>query len=53
LVTKANPKLEDYVTTEALKGLFTMVEDKEKSIRGDKSQRTTDLMQKVFAKQDK
>jgi Protein of unknown function (DUF4197) len=53
LVTRANPKLEDYVTTEALKGLFTMVEDKEKNIRGDKSQRTTDLMQKVFAKQDK
>lgn len=53
LVTRANPKLEDYVTTEALKGLFSMVEDKEKGIRGDKSQRTTDLLQKVFAKQDK
>ena len=53
LVKKANPSLEDYVTTEALKGLFSMVEKKELSIRSDKGERTSDLLKKVFAKQDK
>ena len=52
LVEKANPDLDDYVTQEALKGLFAMVEKKERSIRTDVSARTTDLLRKVFAKQD-
>ena len=52
-VTKANPKLDDYVTNEALKGLFSMVEQKERSIRSNLAERTTDLLKKVFAKQDK
>ncbi|MCO6487467.1 MAG: DUF4197 domain-containing protein [Phaeodactylibacter sp.] len=52
LVEKANPSLDDYVTREALKGLFSMVEKKERSIRNDISARTTDLLKKVFAKQD-
>jgi hypothetical protein len=51
-VQKANADLGDYVTKEALKGLFSMVEEKERGIRGDKTQRTSDLLQKVFAKQD-
>ncbi|MCB9276469.1 MAG: DUF4197 domain-containing protein [Lewinellaceae bacterium] len=51
-VEKANPDLDDYVTREALNGLFSMVEKKEKQIRTDISSRTTDLLKKVFAKQD-
>lgn len=51
-VQKTNPDLGDYVTNQALKGLFSMVEEKERGIRGDKAQRTSDLLQKVFAKQD-
>ena len=49
---KANPDLDDYVTTEALKGLFSMVQKEEKVIRTNVSSRTTDLLRKVFAKQD-
>ncbi len=52
LVEKANPDLDDYVTREALNGLFSMVEKKERNIRNDISARTTDLLRKVFAKQD-
>ena len=51
-VKKTNPSLDDYVTTEALKGLFSMVEIKERSIRANVSERTTPLLQNVFAKQD-
>jgi hypothetical protein len=52
-VEKANPDLDDYVTKEALKGLFSMVENEEKNIRANVVARTTDLLKKVFAKQDK
>ena len=52
-IDKVNPDLGDYVTTEALKGLFSLVAKKEVGIRSDVSQRTTDLLKKVFAKQDK
>ena len=52
-VKKANPSLDDYVTKEALKGLFSMIEVKEKSIRTDQGARTSDLLKSVFAKQDK
>lgn len=51
-VKPMNPRLDDYVTTEALNGLFSMVEKKEKNIRKNTSQRTTDLLRQVFAKQD-
>lgn len=51
-ITKVNPKLDDYVTTQALNGLFSMVEIEEARIRTDISQRTTDLLRRVFAKQD-
>jgi phage I-like protein len=50
---KVNPKLDDYVTNEALKGLFSMVAEKEKDIRENPIARTTELLKKVFAKQDK
>ena len=49
---KLNPKLEDYVVQKALQGLFSMVAKKEVDIRKNVSSRTSDLLQKVFAKQD-
>lgn len=49
---KADPNLDDYVTKEALNGLFAMVEQKERSIRANRAERTTTLLQNVFAKQD-
>lgn len=52
-VTKVNPDLADHVCNKALFGLFGLVEKKELAIRTDISQRTTDLLRRVFAKQDK
>ena len=52
LVEKANPSLDDYVTKQALNGLFSMVQKEEKNIRTNVSARTTELLKKVFAKQD-
>ena len=51
-VDKANPDLDDYVTEEALEGLFAMVEKKEREIRNNVSARKTDLLRRVFARQD-
>lgn len=51
-VDKINPDLGDHITTKALEGLFSLVEKKEMGIRTDLSQRTTDLLKKVFQKQD-
>ncbi len=51
-VEKVNADLDDYVTREALEGLFAMVALKEQEIRHDVSARTTDLLRRVFAKQD-
>jgi uncharacterized protein (DUF302 family) len=53
LVTKTNPELDDHVTKMALIGLFSLVEQKEKGIRSDSKLRTSDLLKKVFAQQDK
>jgi hypothetical protein len=47
-----NPDLTDYVTQEALKGVYTMIAVEEKEIRTKTAARTTDLLQKVFALQD-
>ncbi|TGV03044.1 DUF4197 domain-containing protein [Flavivirga rizhaonensis] len=47
-----NPDLTDYVTGEALKGVFTMIAIEETEIRTKLSSRTTDLLKKVFALQD-
>lgn len=51
-IEKANPDLDDYVTRQALAGLFDMVEKKERDIRNNVSARTTDLLRRVFARQD-
>lgn len=48
-----NPDLTDYVTQEALKGVYTMIAVEEKEIRTKFSSRTTDLLKRVFALQDK
>lgn len=50
--TDVNPDLTDYVTKEALKGVYTMIAVEEKEIRNKVSSRTTDLLRKVFALQD-
>ena len=52
MVNKTNPELDDHVSKMALKGMFGLVEQKEKSIRTDVGQRNTELLKKVFAKQD-
>lgn len=52
-ITKVNPDLADHVSSKALVGLFSLVEKKELGIRTDISQRTSDLLKKVFSKQDK
>jgi len=51
-VDSVNADLDDYVTTEALTGLFSMIEKKETEIRTNVNARTTTLLKKVFAKQD-
>ncbi len=51
-ITKVNPDLADHVSTKALVGLFSLVEKKEAGIRTDISQRSSDLLKRVFAKQD-
>ena len=52
LTKDVNPDLTDYVTQQALTGVFTMVEVEEKEIRTKVSSRSTDLLKKVFVLQD-
>ena len=52
LTNNVNPDLTDYVTGEALKGVYTMIAVEEKEIRTSVSSRSTDLLKKVFALQD-
>jgi hypothetical protein len=47
-VKKIDVDLEDYVTDEALGGLFFMVGEEEKKIRKDPAARVTELLQEVF-----
>ncbi|MBO7496594.1 MAG: DUF4197 domain-containing protein [Salinivirgaceae bacterium] len=49
---RVNTNLGEYVTGKALDGLFVKVEEKEKGIRTDVSQRTSDLLRKVFGQLD-
>ncbi len=53
LVTKVNPDLTDYTTNKALEGVFKMITVEEKSIRSGLDARTSALLKKVFALQDK
>ncbi len=52
LVKKVNPDLGDYVTQQAMNGVFKMVAVEEKDIRNNFSARSSDLLKKVFALQD-
>ncbi|MCY2688482.1 DUF4197 domain-containing protein [Salinimicrobium sp. TH3] len=52
LTTDVNPDLADYVTKEALDGVYTMIAVEEKEIRNNFASRTTNLLQRVFALQD-
>ena len=52
LIQDVNIELDDYVTQQALQGLFAMVAKEELNIRQNVSARTSDLMRQVFAKQD-
>ena len=52
LTTDVNPDLTEYVTQEALEGVYTMIAVEEKEIRTKLSSRTTDLLRRVFALQD-
>ena len=52
LAKKVNPELDQYVTEKALVGMFSLVEKKELDIRENQASRTSDLLKKVFAKQD-
>ena len=47
-VQKVNPDLNEYVTNQAIKGLFTLIAGEERKIRKDPSARVTDLLRKVF-----
>ena len=53
LINKVNPDLTDYVTNQAMNGVFKMVAVEEKNIRTNINARTSILLQKVFAMQDK
>ena len=49
-VPKKSIDIEEYVTNEAMDGLFTMVGEEEKSIRTNPAARTTDLLKSIFGK---
>ena len=53
MVQRVNPNLDDHVTRKAMDGVFHMVENEERNIRANPAARATDLMRRVFAKQDK
>lgn len=52
LTPNVNPDLTDYVTNEALQGVYTMIAVEEKDIRTKLSARSTALLKTVFALQD-
>lgn len=51
-VKKTDPDLPAYVTTKALSGMFGLIEVKETELRDQPALRNTDLLKKVFARQD-
>lgn len=53
LVKKVNPRLDDHVTNHALTGMFGMIEKEELRIRENPLARTSDLLKRVFARQDR
>jgi hypothetical protein len=51
LTRPVNPNLENYVTEQAINGLFAVVAQEEKKIRENPAARTTALLQRVFGYQ--
>jgi len=51
-VKKTNPELDQHVTERALAGMFSLVEEKEEKLRDNPALRQTELLRKVFARQD-
>ncbi len=52
LVRQVNPELDDHVNNKGLDGLFALIAVKEGKIRNDVNERRTDLLRRVFARQD-
>ncbi|MGB3800783.1 MAG: DUF4197 domain-containing protein [Lewinella sp.] len=52
LVKKTEPELDVYVTSRALDGMFGLIEVKETELRETPALRNTELLRKVFARQD-
>jgi hypothetical protein len=50
---KLDPDLQGYVTEQAISGLFVLIAEEEKAIRENPAERTTALLRRVFAAQDK
>jgi len=50
--SKVNPDLTDYVSQQALSGVFTMISVEEENIRNNFSFRNSDLLRNVFSLQD-
>jgi hypothetical protein len=48
LTKKVNTDLEDYVTNQAIKGLFILIAKEEKNIRNNPKARVSEILQKVF-----
>jgi len=53
LVQRVNPDLTSYATQRAIDGLFVLVAQEEANIRENPIARTTQLLRRVFARQDK
>jgi hypothetical protein len=53
LVKKVDPDLTNYVTNKAMEGVFKMIAVEEKNIRNNINARTSTLLKRVFALQDK
>jgi len=53
LTNNVNPNLTDYVTGQALKGVYSMIAIEEGQIRTKLGARTSDLLRRVFALQDR
>lgn len=52
LTQKVNPNLDDYATQKAIEGLFVLVAQEEANIRENPFARTTELLRRVFTKEN-
>ncbi|MBB6611128.1 DUF4197 domain-containing protein [Pontibacter sp. Tf4] len=52
LVQKVNPNLDEYATQKAIDGLFLLVAQEEEKIRENPIARTTELLRRVFTKEN-